>query len=196
MCTWVCVYTRPGRELPPPASRLWASLTPVSITSLGKICRGCSNAAGQRSSSQEAEEASSRCKKKPAAPPPGPCQPCGSRYTAGQRTHPPTPGQMGKLRLGDGTRFTAEELHRGRWALQCQGTSTLHTRVLRTCCTHYTHAHHTHIACARTRTLHTHQVLHIQITRTPAPLPTPPGLPHTSLHGDLMCTWSPPAAPT
>lgn len=85
--TQACVHV-PRAWMPSPASRLWASLTPVSITSLGKTCRG-REAAGQHGRLQPGGRGSlSKLEKETGGPSPPSCQHHQSRHTASRRPRP------------------------------------------------------------------------------------------------------------
>lgn len=112
-----------------PRLRPWASLTPVSIPSLGKICRGCGGV-GQLPSQRRASFASW----KKLATLSHLCQQADGRQTAG-RGHIPI-GQIKKLRPETGP---------GSPQKSC--TSAVQHSGARTCYTHthtHTHATHTH----------------------------------------------------
>lgn len=131
--TQACVHV-PRVWMPSPASRLWASLTPVSITSLGKTCRG-HEAAGQHGRLQPGGRGSlSKLEKEAGGPLPPSCQYRQSRHTASRRPRPhwtDKETEAGRKVRGARVLFsTVVHAH----ATRTHQAGTLHT-------THYTQAH-------------------------------------------------------
>lgn len=152
----------------------WASLTPVSIPSLRKICRSCGGAR-QPGSSQRQSKRLASWKKKLATP--SSFVPAGRWQTdSWQRPHPHWTDKETEAR--DRTSFTAEELHR-HCAIQ-RGTHALHTA----------HAHPLHSTLQGTPHGSTQPAClwqpHVQTALLP---PTPPRQGRRCKHRAALSYW-------